>query len=90
MKINFSQTVMAPNGEELDVNLGQISVMALNAPEKEPLGLDESIRRGSLALKVKDGGEIEIKPEDAAMIRKNLPKAWAPFIVAQAAQMLDG
>lgn len=90
MKIDFSQKITGPDGMELDFHLGQVALNALNAPEKEPLSLDQAIRRGNLAIAVSDGGEHEVTPEDASLIRSLLPKVWAPVVVARAAKMLDG
>jgi hypothetical protein len=90
MKIDFSQKIAGPDGKELDIHLGQVALNALNAPEREPLSLDQAIKRGSLALTVADGGEHEITPEDASLIRSLLPKTWAPVVVARAAKMLEG
>lgn len=90
MKVDFSQKIMGPDGNDAGIHLGQVAVNALNAPEKEPLPFDQSVRRGNLALKVAKGGEHDILPEDAGMIRDLLPRAWAPIVVAQAAKMLEG
>jgi len=89
MKIDFSQKITAPDGTELEFHLGSVALAALNAPEKEPLPLDQAIRRGTLALMVANGGEHEVAPEDAVLIRSLLPKVWAPVVVARAAKMLD-
>ncbi len=67
-----------------------MALAALNSPEKEPLPLDQAIKRGTLALMVANGGEHEVTPEDAVLIRSLLPKVWAPVIVARAAMMLGG
>lgn len=90
MKINFSQKITGPDGTELEFHLGAVALSALNAAGKEPLSLDQAMKRGNLALMVADGGEHEITPEDATLIRSLLPAVWAPVVVARAARMLDG
>lgn len=90
MKIDFSQKITGPDGTELEFHLGAVALAALNSPEKEPLSLDEAVRRGTLALLVANGGEHEVTPEDAVLIRSLLPRVWAPVIVARAAMMLKG
>jgi len=90
MKINFSQKIIGPDGKELDLHLGQVALNALNAPEKEPLSLDAAIKRGNLGLMVADGGEHDVTPEEASLIRSLLPKIWSPVVVARAAKMLEG
>lgn len=91
MKINLDQTFKhVPEADKL--TLGLVAFQALNAQlpnQREPLPLDESMKRGGLALKVIDGGEVDMSVDDLAMIRRQLPLAWAPIIVAQAAEMLD-
>lgn len=90
MKIDFSQKIAGPDGKKLDFHLGQVALAALNSPEKDPLGLDVAVKRGNLAIMVADGGEHEITPEDAALIRQLLPKVWSPVVVARAAKILEG
>lgn len=90
MKIDFSQKIKGPDGNDAGIHLGQVAVNALNTSEKEPLSLDQSMRRGTLALLVAKGGEHEVLPEDVGMIRTLLPLVWSPIVVAQAAKMLEG
>lgn len=90
MKIDFSQKITGPDGKDTGIHLGQVALNALNAPGERPLTLDQSLRRGNLALLVMKGGECDIVPEDAGLIRELLPAAWTPIVVAQAAKMLEG
>ena len=93
MKIDFSQKFTIPGGKELDLHLGQITLQALNSlPQQQagPLPLNEAVKRGNLAIQVAEGGEHDITPEDAAMIRKNLPNVRSPVVVALAAKALEG
>ncbi len=89
MKIDFSQKITGPDGGELGPHLGQIALGALNST-KEPLSLEQSMKRGNLAIKVAEGGEHEVTPEDVALIRSLLATVWNPVVVARAAAMLDG
>lgn len=89
MKIDFSQKIKGPDGKETDVDLAQVALAALNNT-KEALSLDQSMKRGNLALKVAGGGEHEVTPEDVTLIRSLLSAVWSPITVARAAAMLDG
>lgn len=90
MKIDFSQKIVGPDNKELDMTLGQCALAALNSTGDEPLTYDQAVKRGNLALLVAEGGEHEIPPEDASLIRSLLPSAWTPIVVARAARMLEG
>ncbi|MCV0395482.1 MAG: hypothetical protein K5872_22300 [Rhizobiaceae bacterium] len=90
MKIDFSQPIVLPLGEESGLTLGKVALAALNAPSREPLSIVEAMKRGNLAIRVAEGGDHEITPEEATLIRGQLPHAWAPVVVAIAAKMLEG
>ena len=92
MKIDFSQSIIGPDGEDLGFHLGKVALSALNAPPAKDvvLALDMATRRGNLALLVAGGGEHDISPEDSALIRSLLPNAWSPVVVARAAKLLEG
>lgn len=92
MKINFDQIILGldkkpVNFDGEDMTLGFGSAFALNAPEQDPI---QSLKRGMLAVKLYEGGEVEISPEEATLIRSALPKAFAPVIVFRMSEMLGG
>lgn len=99
MKIDFSQTFVEPNGATVKLNegrkdefiltLGRAVLEALNTPSGETLTLDMACKRGNLAMLVGLGGSHDITPEEASLMRAQLPFRWSPIIVAQAAAMLD-
>lgn len=87
MKVDFSSKFQ---GVSDDMTLGAVAFQALNAqlPGGQPFTLDQAVARGLLALKVRMASELDISPEEAALIRSGLPLVVAPFVVAQAAEML--
>ena len=95
MKINFSQTltirgIRVQVTEGQDVTLGEACRVALIAPTEQKLSIDKMVERGRLALRLAEGGEIEIKPEEVAKIREALPNAFpSPELVVTIYDMLD-
>lgn len=92
MKIDLNQTFKHVDDAD-KLTLGLVSFQALNAQspnQREPLDLDTSMKRGALAIKVVAGGTMELSVDELFMIRHQLPLAWSPIIVAQAAAMLEG
>lgn len=92
MKIDFDQTVKNFDGNDViqdgaPMTLGIVCAFALNtakAPDAK-----QSVERGIMAMRVYNGGEHEVTPEQCAMCRAVLHEAWSPAIVAQAHGMLD-
>jgi len=82
MKCDFSEPVRVGGlpvfiEREKEASLGDLCRQALNAPPSDHrLSLEELVERGRLALKIAAGGELEIMPEEAALIRKSLPDAF--------------
>lgn len=95
MKIDFSQVMTDFEGQPVlqgdrQLTLGHVAATALNATGDPRAPAEDALERGMLAFKVYGQGEIEISPEEVTRIRKVLPVAWAPMIVAQAHEMLGG
>lgn len=90
MKVDFGQEIIGLDGEAIrdeagPLTLGRVAAAALNVPSE-----NHALERGMLAIKVYMGGAADITPEESAMIREALPKAWVPVIVARAHHMLGG
>lgn len=90
MKIDFSQKILGPTGEDLNLTLGEVALKSLNStPKNGSLSLSDALKRGNLALSVCNGGEHELDVEDVSLIRSLLVEVYTPIIVSRAAQMLD-
>ncbi|MGR3452869.1 hypothetical protein [Pseudooceanicola sp.] len=100
MKIDFSQTLNDLEGEPMYymrdeedasnhrmLTLGRFCGSVLNAPTKDHHST--AVERGEMALRVFAAGVIEIKPEEAALIRRIIKDAQPAVAVYQATQMLD-
>lgn len=95
MKVNLDQLILdlegkpIKDGEKL-ITLRTGVVLALSTPLEEDrnLGADETVKRWKLCVALYVGGEQEITPEDAALIRARLPKVWTVIPAGQAIEML--
>ena len=93
MKIDFAKTIKTLDGKELDPprTLGQISAEALlgNYPDEKIDG-DEKAKRLKLALRIVDAKDVDLKSEEIAKIKRLVGIAYAPLVVGQAFDMLEG
>lgn len=95
MKIDCTQKITDLDGtvikqdDEKDVTLGWICARALNIPNpREP---EKAFERGMLAIRIYNAETVELTPEEAAMIRKDLGVGgFPPVVVARASEMLKG
>ncbi len=93
MIVDFSQTLSDFEGKEATWNdkpltLGIVCANSMNVNNgNEP---DDVLARGKLMLRIYGKDEVDITPEEAAMLRKSLANIWTPIIVAQAHEMLSG
>lgn len=67
-----------------------VIVSALLAPEadKKPDGA-ESAKRYKLALRLYDGGEQDLKPEELTLIKMLVGQSYAPMVVGQIYEWAD-
>ena len=86
MKVDFSQVISDLDGNPVKdeeaqgtpLTLGAACLKAIRTPLQEDQGLlgEPAFKRLELARKIKKGGEQEIDPEDAVLIRNRAPKVW--------------
>ena len=87
MKIDFNQTITGLDGAVLkdddaagkpSLTLGAACLKAIRTPLQEDSGLmgEQAFKRLELARKIKQGGEQDIDPEDAVLIRNRAAKVW--------------
>ena len=74
-----------------EVTLADVSVRALMAVAQDEATLagEEKFKRFSLAMRIKDGGKIDLSAEDTAMLKKLIGKLYAPLVVGRAFPLLD-
>jgi len=100
MKINFDATLHDEQGcvinlgsteEPKSATLSWIACQALLATYPgESIGGEEKHRRFKMWQQLKDGGDIEIKIEDAALIKRLIGLGAIPIICGQAYDLLEG
>lgn len=74
-----------------DLTLGLVSFHALLGEYKDEPNLpgEEKYRRGELAARVRDAGELQLKAEEVALLKKVVAKAYGPLIVFKTWPLLD-
>ena len=97
MKIDFNVKFKTFDGQDIimrdkPATLKDISVESLMSllEEEKNLSGEEKLKRYELALKIKDGGIIDISVEDIALVKKLIGKMFTPLIVGQAWKNLEG
>ncbi len=99
MKIDTNQTLKALNGEVLKDNDGQGNavdatlkmavVNALLAPVQKETGLDK-VKKYELATRIYKNDEVELSSEDIVLIKKCVGDNFAPIVVGQIFNILEG
>lgn len=100
MKCNFDHIMTDIDGTVIPLSaadkspllLKQVCTIALtgNLPGDDRVGGEEKFNRYKLAMKIHDGGEVELTPEEAAKIKHVIGLAYGPVIVGRAFEVLNG
>jgi hypothetical protein len=96
MKINFDAPLLTLAGDVIiDENqrpfrLADAAVNALLGTESQETPATEKVKRFNLARAIQEGGEIELDIEDLAIVKMLIGKAFAPLVVGQAFELLEG
>jgi hypothetical protein len=95
MKIDFSQAIKNWDGSVAEdngtpINLFAVCCNALLAtlPNEQPDGMTK-IQRFAIALKIKNGGEVEVTAEEISIIKDLVGKTYSTLIVGQVYNMLE-
>lgn len=74
-----------------EVTLGEVAANSLlgNYPDERELVGDEKLRRLELALKVRAARDPKLTPEEIALIKKLVSKAYGPLVSGRAWQVLN-
>ena len=95
MKVNFAQALKTLDGALITegdkvITLKRVCQTALLGQyQQEQADGQEKARRWLLATTLKDD-ELDITPEDAALLKKVIGYAYTPLVVGQAYEMLNG
>ena len=96
MLVDFDQVLVTFEGVPLSdtgkiVTLGRIcgNAVAAAPPDDRSTG-EQKHKRFKLAETAFRGGDVEMSAEDVAMFKEWIGKAYAPMVVGQAYEMLEG
>jgi hypothetical protein len=100
MKINFDSELKALDGAALQTGGNESKPFTLKLAAVEALMRDtdqdakqsgeQKLKRFDLAERIFKGGEIEITPEEAALIKERIGKGFTPAVVGPAFRLLNG
>jgi len=85
------KAILAVDGKS-DATLKGIAVMSLMTMIDADKGMqgDEKLKLYELACKVNAGGDVELSPEEAALIKKRIGLMFGPAVVGPAFKILNG
>jgi hypothetical protein len=96
MKINFDQELKGLDGEALKegdkaftLKRAAVEALVALAPDDRANG-EEKCKRWQLAVRVNGGGEVELSPEEAAMVKERIGRLYGPLVIGPAWQLLNG
>lgn len=73
------------------LTLARTAVLALMEPDAERTSPEAKLDEYALAMKIRNGGKIDISAEDARLLTTRIAKRFPSFIVSgQAAHLLKG
>lgn len=99
LKVDFSKLLNDLSGQPIkndkggeDLILKDVAIRALTTalPEDQALTGEQAFKRLELARRIHQGGEQELDPAEAVLIRDRVPKIWVLEISGQVYEMLKG
>ena len=78
------------NGEK-HLDLAAIATNALLTPQaaEQNIPVEEKVKRFQLALRIANGGALDIALEDVVLLKNIIGKAYPPLVVGRAFELLD-
>lgn len=98
MKLDFNAILVGLDGKPMlgkdktEATLKEVAVEALMAVTENDRGAsgEDKFKNYELAAKVYAGGEIEITPEQAALLKRRIGECYGPVVVGPAYKLLNG
>lgn len=97
MKVNFDSIINDLSGKPVmqgkkSLDLRELAINSLMAvlDDERHLNGEEKMARFTLAMKVKDGGEQELTPEDVSKLKALIGKCYGALAVGRAYEILNG
>lgn len=96
MKIDFSQNIIALDGKPFEkevgvlATLGDMCVSALLTELRDvPTKPEDKLNRWELAKRIYKQGEVELKIEDIALIKKSVGSVYMPALMGAIYDLLE-
>lgn len=94
MKVNFDIELKDLDGDRVveggkPIRVRDLITSALLQSEQGDEA-EQKIKKWDLANKIHQGGDVDILPEDAALIKKLVGERYAPLVVGQVFPILNG
>lgn len=77
------------NGQAVDATFRMAFINALMAPQEKDSAMVK-VQKYDLAMRVFKNDSVELTVEEAALIKEAVGKAFAPIVVGQIYNLLDG
>lgn len=96
MKVNFGIRFKSIKGDDLPIgdgnpqHLGEAAANALLAPDPTDRDFGVKATKYRLAMRVAAGGEVDVTPEEATMIKLAMGAIYVPLVCGQAESALNG
>jgi hypothetical protein len=98
-KIDFSAPIKTLSGQSFktkegdadrDMTLADAAVEGLLAPTQAPESGEEKFRLFKLAERIYKAGEVDVEPEEIALIKQKIGAHYLPAVVGPAFKLLNG
>ena len=92
MKINFSTPLKTLDGVAMKLSdasdematIARVCVDALmDGTDSKEINGDEKLKRYQLAMRLRDGGEVDVSLEEAVLLKQLTGKLYSPLVVGQ-------
>lgn len=88
--IEIKPTEVCPSDKHFTLALAARNALYSQFEDEKSLSGEDKYRRAQIAHEIGKGGEVKLKAEDVALLKKLIGKAYGPLLVLQAWNMLEG
>jgi hypothetical protein len=87
--LDGSPIVELKDKKEVAIKIKEILVNSLLVPKEKESGV-EKVKKYELAKRIHGGTVVDLKPEEIVLLKDSVGSSYAPLIVGQVFEMLDG
>lgn len=87
--VEIKDNADCPEGKALTLRMASRNALRANFPDERDISGDEKYRREELGQGLVGAGDIKLKAEDIALLKKLIAKLYNPVVVYQAWNILD-